>query len=152
MTVWDDFVAVLETENELLRELVELSVAKQKQINDAQEVSRLAGEEQSCLTRLEGVDKERAALFDALSGGKKLEEWLASLEDVLQEIVSPLLLELAENLGRLQSLNDLNQELLTQSLSFVQFSLNLFMGDDTSPTYTRPGGNTAGKSIFDRKV
>ncbi|HBN95350.1 MAG TPA: hypothetical protein DDZ66_03545, partial [Firmicutes bacterium] len=78
MTVWDDFVAVLETENELLRELVELSVAKQKQINDAQEVSRLAGEEQSRLTRLEGVDKERAALFDALSGGKKLEEWLPS--------------------------------------------------------------------------
>jgi flagellar biosynthesis/type III secretory pathway chaperone len=63
-----------------------------------------------------------------------------------------LLLELTENLARLQSLNDLNQELLAQSLSYVQFSLNLFVGDDTSPTYTRPGANPAGRSIFDRKV
>lgn len=152
MAVWDDFIAVLETENTLLRELVELSAAKQKLINDAQEVSRLAGEEQSCLTRLEGVDQERAALFDVLSGGKGLEEWLASLEDELQETVSPLLLELTEHLGRLQSLNDLNQELLTQSLSYVQFSLNLLLGDDTSPTYTRPKGSAVGRSIFDRKV
>lgn len=152
MTVWDDFVVVIKEENELLRELVELSEAKQVQINNAQEISRLAGEEQSRLKRLEILDKERAELFDVLSGGKKLEDWLASLDDAKQELLSPLFLELTENLGRLQSLNDLNQELLAQSLSYVQFSLNLLMGDDTSPTYTRPGASTTGKSIFDRKV
>ena len=101
---------------------------------------------------LEEVDKERAELYDVLAAGKKLEDWLASLDTEQQEAAAPLLLDLAENLGRLQSLNDLNQELLSQSLSYVQFSLNLLMGDDTSPTYARPGGNTAGKSIFDRKV
>jgi flagellar biosynthesis/type III secretory pathway chaperone len=152
MTVWDEFIAVLQTENKLLLELIDLGSAKQKRINDAAEVSRLAGEEQSCLTRLEEADKVRTALFDVLSGGKKLEEWLMSLDAEAEERVSPLLLELTQNLGRLQSLNDLNQELLAQSLSYVQFSLNLFMGDDTSPTYTRPGGSTTGKSIFDRKV
>ncbi|MCK9526901.1 MAG: flagellar protein FlgN [Limnochordia bacterium] len=152
MTVWDDFLAVVKSENEILRELVELSVAKQRQINNAQEVSRLAGEEQTRLTRLEAIDKERSELFDVLSVGKSLEEWLTSLDGEQQEEVAPLLLDLTENLGRLQSLNDLNQELLTQSLSYVQFSLNLLIGDDTSPTYTRPGANTAGKSIFDRKV
>lgn len=152
MAVWDDFVAVIETENKLLRELVELSTAKQEQISNAPEVSRLAVEEQSRIRRLESLDKERVALFDVLSTGKKLEDWLASLDNEKQTCVAPLLLELTENLGRLQSLNDLNQELLAQSLSYVQFSLNLLMGDDTSPTYTRPGANAAGKSIFDRKV
>ena len=152
MTLWDDFIAVVETENRLLHELIALGTAKQQHINDAQEISRLAGEEQKCLTRLEEVDKERAELYDVLAAGKKLEDWLASLDTEQQEAAAPLLLDLAESLGRLQSLNDLNQELLSQSLSYVQFSLNLLMGDDTSPTYARPGGNTAGKSIFDRKV
>ncbi len=152
MTLWDNFIVVIEAENRLLRELVELSATKQKQINNAQEVSRIAGEEQSRLTRLETLDKERAELFEVLSAGKRLEDWLATLEHKKQEVVSPLLGELAENLGRLQSLNGLNQELLAQSLSYVQFSLNLLMGDDTSPTYSRPGANIAGKSIFDRKV
>ena len=152
MTVWDNFLAVVREENEILRELVELGTEKQEQINNAQEVSRLAGEEQLRLARLEVLDKERAELFDVLSLGKSLEAWLASLDDEGQEEVAPLLLELTENLGRLQSLNDLNQELLAQSLSYVQFSLNLLMGDDTSPTYTRPGSSAAGKSIFDRKV
>ena len=152
MTVWDEFLAAVKSENALLQELIELGTAKQQNINNAQEVSRLAGEEQLCLTRLEEVDKERAELFDVLSAGKTLEGWLASLPSAMQEAVSPFLLELTENLARLQSLNDLNQELLAQSLSYVQFSLNLFVGDDTSPTYTRPGANPAGRSIFDRKV
>ncbi|NLL42180.1 MAG: flagellar protein FlgN [Firmicutes bacterium] len=152
MTVWDEFIAVVERENSLLQELIELGTAKQQSINDAQEVSRLAGEEQLCLARLEEVEKERVELFDVLAAGKTLEDWVASLNSELQEVVSPLLLELMENLAVLQSLNDLNQELLAQSLGFVQFSLNLMVGDDTSPTYTRPGSNQAGRSIFDRKV
>lgn len=101
---------------------------------------------------MEEIDKDRARLFDVLSLGKNLEDWLISLENQQQMAVGPLLLELTENLAILQSLNDLNQELLAQSLSYVQFSLNLFMGDDTSPTYTRPGSNATTKSIFDRKV
>jgi len=152
MTVWDDFLAVLKKENQILRELIDLSVEKQKHINNAQEVSRVAGEEQKNVKLLEAIDKERAELFDVLSLGKSLEDWLASLDSERQDEVAPLLLDLTESLGRLQSLNDLNQELLAQSLSYVHFSLNLLMGDDTSPTYARPGGSTAGKSIFDRKV
>ncbi len=152
MAVWDDFIAVVEKENRLLQELIELSTAKQQQINDAQEVARLASEEQSRLTLLEEVDEVRASLFDVMSGGKNLEDWLATLEQQQQKVVGPLVLELAENLGTLQSLNDLNQELLAQSLSYIQFSLNLLVGDETAPTYTRPGSNAPGKSIFDRKV
>ena len=152
MSVWHDFLSVLQTENELLQELIELSTAKQKHINDAQEVARLASEEQSILTSLEKVDQERALLFDVVAPGQKLEGWLSTLADEQQSEVGPLVLDLAQNLGTLQALNDLNQELLVQSLSYVQFSLNLLAGNDQSPTYSRPGATSAGKSIFDRKV
>lgn len=152
MTVLDDLILALETENKLLRELIALSTAKQNHINDAQEVVRLASEEQAILTRLEKVDHERALLFDVVAPGQKLEDWLVTLNEETQETIGPLILDLAQNLGTLQSLNDLNQELLTQSLSYVQFSLNLLVGDEGAPTYTRPGSNAPGKSIFDRKV
>lgn len=152
MSVWDDFISALTTENKLLEELVTLSTAKQERINDAPEVARLANEEEVLLGRLEEVDHLRASLFDVMAGGKTLEEWLATLDQDQQAEVGPLVLELAQNLGTLQSLNDLNQELLTQSLSYVQFSLNLLMGDESAPTYARPGGSAPGRSIFDRKV
>src|SRR5690554_6529284 len=107
MSVWDDFITTIRTENDLLQELIELSAAKQKQINDAQEVARLASEEQTLLAHLEKVDQNRVSLFDVVAAGKNLEDWLLTLDDEQQELVNPLILQLAENLGTLQSLNDL---------------------------------------------
>lgn len=152
MGIWEDFVEVISLENDLLSELVDLSKAKQKKINDAQAVVRYASKEQNILVRLEEADKERTLLFDAIAPGQSLEDWLASLETEKESIISPLILQLIENIGELQRLNDLNQELLAQSLSFVEFSLNMLVGDESSSTYQRPGTNSPGKSIFDRKV
>lgn len=153
MSVWDDFIAAITDENKLLQQLIALSKEKQQQINNAPEVARIATEEQGLLTRLDQVDKQRAMLFDVVAPGQKqIEAWLVTLDEEQQDVVAPLILELAENVGTLQSLNNLNQELLAQSLSYVQFSLNVLVGGEGSPTYTRPGGNTPGKSIFDRKV
>lgn len=152
MSVWDEFIAAVKTENELLQRLVSLSEEKQEHINDAQEVARIASKEQNILHRLEEVDLERVQLFDVIAPGQRLEGWLTTLSEEQQEEIGPVILELAENLGTLQTLNELNQQLLAQSLGYVQFSLNLLVGDDSSPTYTRPKGNKPGISIFDRKV
>lgn len=152
MGILEDFVDILSAENDLLSELVDLSKAKQKKINDAQAVVRYASEEQTILAQLEEADKERIILFDAIAPGQNLEEWLASLDEEQEMVIGPLILRLIENIGELQRLNDLNQELLAQSLNFVEFSLNMLVGDEGSPTYQRPGTNSPGKSIFDRKV
>ncbi len=152
MTVWDDLLSVLNTENELLRSLIALGNEKQEKINDADAVIRIAAEEQVLLARLAEVDQERAVLYDVVAPGQNLEDWLLALDRNQQEQMGPLFLELAENVGTLQSLNNLNQELLTQSLSYVQFSLNLLMGDESSSTYARGGTTSPRKSIFDRKV
>ncbi|MNB77477.1 FlgN protein [compost metagenome] len=53
----------------------------------------------------------------------------ASLLDVQKKLV--------ENLGKLKRLNELNQTLVAQSLSFIDFSLNLYIEEDDS-TYSRP--------------
>lgn len=152
MSVWDDFIAALTVENELLSELIQLSEEKREKINDAQEVARLASAEEKLVNRLEEIDQKRTILFDVVAPGQGLEEWLLNLNEEQQETVIPLIIDLAENLANLQSLNELNQELMEQSLNYIQFSLNLLMGDDSTPIYSRPGDKALGKSIFDRKV
>lgn len=152
MSVWDDFIATLTLENKLLRELIESGEAKQKQINNAQEVARLAHAEETLVRRLEEVDQKRAVLFDVVAPGQALQEWILTLADEQEEQAVPLIINLAQNLAELQSLNALNQELIEQSLGYVHFSLNLLMGDESAPTYSRPGDKAPGKSIFDRKV
>jgi len=152
MTVWDEFVAVLAEENALLEELIALGTAKQQQINDAPEVARIAEAEQRILERLEAADRRRAELFDVVAVGKRLEDWLPTLSAEQTAVAEPLLIKLAQNLAELQALNDLNQQLLTQALSYVNYSLNLLTGDEAAPTYTRPKGTAPGRSFFDRKV
>lgn len=152
MTVWDEFVAVLAEENTLLEELIALGTAKQQQINDAPEVARIAEAEQRILERLEAADRRRAELFDVVAVGKRLEDWLPTLSAEQAAVAEPLLIKLAQNLAELQALNDLNQQLLTQALSYVNYSLNLLTGDEAAPTYTRPKGTAPGRSFFDRKV
>lgn len=152
MGALEDLVLVLQDENRLLQELVKLSAAKQNQINDAQKVGELAAQELEVLTQLEVLDQKRALLFDAAAPGRSLEEWALGLEEEQQRIVAPLLADLVQNLAALQSLNNLNQQLLKESLAYVQFSLNVLLGEESTPTYARTGPGSPGKTIFDRKV
>ncbi|NLJ80765.1 MAG: flagellar protein FlgN [Firmicutes bacterium] len=152
MDLLQELTAVLEAENQLLERLIELSSKKKDEINNAQEVARLAGQEHKILTKLETVDNERAVLFDTIAPGRGVEEWVLQLRDEDQVQVAPLLTRLAENLADLQSLNHLNQELLAESLAYVQFSLNVLLVDGTGPTYARTGASSQSKTIFDRKV
>lgn len=152
MTVWEEFVAVLAEENALLEELIALGKLKQERINSAPEVARIAEDEQQVLERLEAADRRRAELFDVLAGGRGLEAWLLTLEEGPRTEAEPLLVKLAENLGELRALNSLNQQLLSQALSYVQFSMNLLTGEEAAPTYSRPKGSAPGRSFFDRKV
>lgn len=152
MTVWDDFVAALHEENGLLEQLIALGTAKQEQINNAPEVARIADEEQKVLARLEEVDRLRASLFDVMAVGRSLEKWLPTLTEEQSAVAEPLLVKLAENLGQLQAVNGLNQQLLAQALHYVQFSMNLLTGVEAAPTYAKTGASVPGRSYFDRKV
>ena len=152
MTVWADLLAILRAENEILSSLLALGEEKQEKINDADEVIRIASDEQELVDRLAVVEQERAVLYDVIAAGRELEEWLASLSQEQQAEIGPIIVELAENLAALRSQNKLNQELLIQSLSYVQFSLNLLTGEEGPSTYAREGTGAARTTYDDRKV
>ena len=43
-------------------------------------------------------------------------------------------------------------ELMKESLAFVQFSLNVLIGDDTPVTYGKASSQLARRSVIDKKV
>ncbi|WP_334072160.1 flagellar protein FlgN [Paenibacillus sp. A14] len=63
---------------------------------------------------------------------------------------------LGKRLVELKQVNALNQELITQSLSFIDFSLNLMIvGEDDGATYSPPQGQDrkpAMRSMFDTRA
>ena len=124
---------MLSAENALLEELIHLGTAKREGDQQRTQVARIAEQEQEALVRLAETDQRRAELFDVLAMGKGLEQWLLGLDGEQRAVVEPLLLKLAQNLGELQALNDLNQQLLAQALSYVQYSLNLITGRKRRP-------------------
>jgi len=149
-TLVDALAAALTAENEIIERLLELGEAKRHALQNAEKVSAIAQEEEECLIRLDAVERERLVLTEAFAGSKTAEDLLAHLGDDRPD-VRELLQRLAENLRRLQDINELNQELLRESLRFVQFSINALSGD-VAITYDRTGPAPSGTSTFDRKV
>ncbi len=150
MTGLDALAAALRAEVAIIEKLIELGEAKRQVMADADQIAAIAAQEQDILPKLEALEKERLMLTDVISGGKSWEETLADLgEDGLE--IGDLAQQLAENVRLLKEINDLNQELLQETLHFVQFSLNV-LADDTPVTYDSSGQAPSGKSIFDRKV
>ena len=64
--------------------------------------------------------------------------------------------KLREVITSLKELNELNQQLIYQSLQFVNLNLNLMLPEQDSYTYERPqdpeGGRKQSKSLFDSKA
>ncbi|NLM53698.1 MAG: flagellar protein FlgN [Firmicutes bacterium] len=140
----------LTAENEIIIRLIELGEAKRAVLNNAEQVAGIAREEEQCLLKLDALERARLTLMQQLGGDQTGAGFVEQLEPEGGGL--PELLEtLAANLRQLQAVNELNQQLLRESLQFVQFSLNVLSGD-VAVTYDRTGSSPSGKSTFDRKV
>ncbi len=148
MEVYQALISLLERDNNLVEQLLALGEQKQLSINQGSKVATIAQQEQTLIDQLQQVESQREELFDVIAPGLTLTEWLAQQSDAN---ISSLTDTLRENLAKLQSLNEINKQLLQESLAFVQFSLNLLV-DDTPSTYARQGTTRKSKSFFDRKV
>lgn len=144
------FLDTLEQENHILEQLIVLGHAKQAHVADAQQISAFSSQEQSLIAQLQQAETERESLFGKIAPGQTLNTWLEQSENgtgLAQEHI----LALREKLGTLRELNDVNKQLIQESLAYIQFSLNMLI-DDSSTTYAKRGNQAQNKSFFDRKV
>jgi len=108
--------------------------------NDMPRLSEIVKEEPALAKRIIRLEEERIATMGAVS----MTEWLAGPPghtDVLRDLV--------RTLGELKRVNELNAELLTQSLHYLDWHLQLLIPEADDFTY---GQSAIDKAHFNRNA
>ncbi|MEK4239937.1 flagellar protein FlgN [Paenibacillus sp. FSL H7-0714] len=135
---------------ELHEKLLEAAESKTQAIvnNNLSEITLTMSKESRILKEIEKQEAVRETVGHELMQEKGIKSRLELTVSELSRLVfdpedkSRLLAarkELVTLLGKLKEVNELNQLLISQSLSFVDYSLNLFIGgDEDEAVYKRP--------------
>ncbi len=150
MQAHEALLEVLHHELEILDELIRLGRDKGDNIHDEKKVAAVAVQEEKALQRLQKAEADRQALFDVVATGRSFSQWLHD-QGPVQDSLRPAWQQLQERFLVLQDLNDINMQLVEESLAYIQFSLNLLTTQGPT-TYGRRGQCGTTQSIFNRKV
>lgn len=159
-----ELIETLIEQNNIYQSLLDVASKKKVAIieNKIPNLQDFVKEENVLIGRNQRLDKKRIEIFKDISMvlGKNDE---LSLKDIIscmkgQEGEKELIAireNMLEILPKLKSLNDQNQELLTISMDYVDFSINMIRASGgNSPTYYDSLGNeinTLDKKMFDAK-
>lgn len=143
---------------EMHRELYRLAMEKKDVLihNDIDALQRITRQEQKWIKQVEEAEAERAAIVQSILKERGITLGEPTLSDLVQTVTDPahkqkLQQEREELLGivsELRQANQLNQQLLEQSLSFVQMSLDLLTGSpEDDYFYRNPSSQTASSQV-----
>lgn len=115
------------------------------------------------LKQLERVEQERIRLVQFFTQGKglvtetgTLTELLPYVSDTEKEELVSLQKSLTEQINQLKQENELNQQLIQDSLRFVNLSLDVLKPEAETGNYGRPDkeieGDIQARSLFDSKA
>ena len=133
-----------------------LELAKKKtdivKSGDVKELQSLTKEELTYIKVIDQLEKERQALTNNATISQLVEQASETEATKLQHLKE----QLTAVIFNIKEQNNLNNELLEQSLQFVQLSINAFNPEPTSVTYekTATGKKPAAptRSMFDSKA
>lgn len=158
-------VLILEKLIELHDQLIDSGKLKTQAVKEGsmEALQQTMKEEQKLLTDLRKVEEGRRLIVGKIMSGKPFEGSEPVLSDCLNFVddttagkLAALQKELISRIEELKGLNSMNQQLIQQSLQFVNFSLNIMMPQQPQINYEKPqpnkNPNTGGRSIFDSKA
>ncbi len=159
-----ELIETLTEQNNIYQSLLDVASKKKVAIieNKIPNLQEFVKEENILIGRNQRLDKKRIEIFKDISMvlGKNGE---LSLKDIIscmkgqegEKELTAIRENMLEILPKLKSLNDQNQELLTISMDYVDFSINMIRASGgNSPTYYDSLGNeinTLDKKMFDAK-
>ncbi|MCY9528651.1 MULTISPECIES: flagellar protein FlgN [Paenibacillus] len=152
--------------NDLHKQLLDIAEEKKQVIikNDVEGLSQLMTKESRLLKQVAEVDEDRQQATQQFILEKGIRSQLnltvteiARLVFQAEERVELLRSkeELTRTIEKLKKVNLQNQQLIQQSLEFVDFSLNMFLGAEDDGFYQRPDqqhGSSRNKTFFDTKA
>jgi len=164
--VLEEFIRALEEEIEVLEGLIEMAREKKELVvlGKVKELQELLNREARALLALERTESERQRLHEALAS-----EWGMPASDLRGEALldkarelgeegAGRLKELLDSLGRavnaLKFLNRENEDLIKQSVAFIQ-ALERELTGGGAPTYSRSGDlrpESPPVSLLDKKI
>lgn len=164
----DELISVLEQETEEYHQLIDVSSKKTKAIvkNDLEELRKITAIEQDFVSRLINLEKKRDDVTGDIAlvlNRKKEEMTVRSLIPILQgqKEVHERLISVHDNIRRtlkdFQMVNEINKNLIQESLELIEFNMNLVTGMYQAPevaNYSRDASNaspTMDIGVFDAK-
>lgn len=160
-------IDALKQMDESYEALFEVMLEKKQAIisNEYDELVRTMSKESKMLKGIEEREQQILASAQLFLQSKGIKSQLKLTITELQRLVfdpdekralAEVQQRLSERLSKLKQINTLNQSLIDQSLSFIDFSLNLMAGDmDDEATYSRPQQQerkTSARSNFDTRA
>jgi hypothetical protein len=165
MSAENRLLTVLEKIVKLQKSLHQIALKKTDilKADDIEALGQLMKDELKHIKAIEMVNGEREQIQRQLANELLLPPTNITISQLLKssmlkdkEILRKLQVKLVEQTQSLKEINEFNQQLLQQSLNFVNLNLDLVLGQQESSNYTDNTSNeeesTASRSLFDSKA
>lgn len=159
-------IGILGSEYDYYRDMLELSKSKKKIIVEGKvaELDKIVKLEQNMIYNIGQLEKNREEAVSKLCVNLGLDSRKINMSNLMQALqtehkkqLEEMQLKLRGIFSELKAINDINGQLIQQSLEYIDYSINLVAGTgmETGSLYEDIGKNKGGqrdKNIFDTKV
>lgn len=164
----DELIDVLEKEEKEYQDLILLSREKTPVLvkGDLEKLQKITDAEQFVIGKINKLEKKRTEVVGDIAlvlGRDKDTLKVTEIAELLnsqpeeQKRLLEIYDKLKDTLNKIQTVNDLNRELVNESLDFIKYNLDLFKSVYQEPVtgnYTKEAYNTStvpGAGVFDAK-
>ena len=165
----DELITILSKENKEYQDLVILSKEKTNVIvkGDIEYLQKITEAEQSFISRITKLEKERTENVEEIAKVLCRDVKTLTVRDIIEvlngqieakEKLAKVYDEIKNTISQLTSLNEMNKNLIDQSLELIDFDLNLLQGAYMEPevaNYSKNAYNTGNidksAGVFDAK-
>ena len=159
--ICNKIVAILENEIRIYREILALSNEKRQILVEgkAAELDQIVRTEQRLSSEVITLEKERDEIIQSavLSGNISKDEIIISKLSKKMDLesrrqINILVPQLAGILSELKTLNDINGELIKQSLEYIEYTVNIMSSTGTATNLTYGSNSEVPKKLGDKKT
>ena len=154
-----NLVAIMEKLLKLHQSLYELSVKKTDIIieGNMDALNQILKDEQAHIAAISKFEDERQKVVEAILPGVEkptISDCVEAVDGAEKDFLNQLRTELIETVSNIKGKNELNQQMIHQSLQFVHLTMNLVAPQPVDFNYGPQAGKTPGQSsgLFNSKA
>jgi flagellar biosynthesis/type III secretory pathway chaperone len=155
----ENLISIMEKLLKLHQSLYELSAKKTDIVikGDMDALNQILRDEQSHITAISQFERERQTCAEAILPGMDkptISECIEAVDGEEKDKLIQLRTDLIETVSKIKEKNELNQQMIHQSLQFVHLTMNLVTPQPIDFNYGPQAGKKAGQSsgLFNSKA